>query len=303
MVEFNKTKKARIAGIELGGTKAIAILANGTDICEEFQIPTQDPTTTLGKLREKLESWWTDHPFDALGIASFGPVALERKARDYGHIRTTTKAGWSGADIVGTLGASFDCPIAIESDVNAAAMAEYQWGIGQGCSSLIYITIGTGVGGGVILDGSPLHGQLHPEIGHVSLQRSKDDKFKGACSFHGDCIEGLISGPALHARFNQDPANVPASDSRWHQVADDLASLCAMLIYAYAPKHILIGGGVGIGAPHLLEMVHKRLPIILKGYYAGFDEQAAQTMICHPKLHDKAGPMGAVAVGLNILYT
>ncbi len=211
----------RIAGVELGGTKVIALLWQDGAALDELRVPTRDPDSTFADLLPRLQRWWDDRPFDALGIASFGPVTLDQDAEDHGYIRTTPKPGWTRAAVLPRLRPHFACPIAIETDVNAAALAEYRWGRGQGADSLVYLTIGTGVGGGVLIGGQPVHGRLHPELGHLLLRRAPGDTFAGHCPFHRDCVEGLLSGPALHARFGVDAATVPASDARWDVVAHE----------------------------------------------------------------------------------
>ncbi len=157
-------------------------------------------------------------------------------------------------------------PIALDTDVNAAALAEARLGAGQGSDSLIYITIGTGIGGGVVVGGRPAHGLLHPELGHMMLRRVADDHFAGVCPFHGDCIEGLVSGPALHARFGQDAAAVDPQDPRWDAVSSDLAQLLANLMLALSPEKIVIGGGVGLGQQAMVRSAAAKVPQIIAGY-------------------------------------
>ena len=291
----------RIAGVELGGTKAVALLWEDGSVVDEVRVPTRDPETTFDGLRVELDGWWDTRPFDAIGIASFGPVTLDPLATDFGCIRTTPKPGWSGTPVVPYLARLFACPIGIDTDVNAAALAEYRWGCGQGADSLVYLTIGTGVGGGVLLEGRPLHGRLHPELGHLLIRRQPGDGFPGHCAFHGDCAEGLLSGPALQARFGIVPSKVPAEDSRWNPVIGDLAEFLAVVIHSLSPNRILIGGGVGLGAPWIVDRIPARLLPILGGYYPEVDERALPAMITPPGLGDAAGPLGAIAIGLAAL--
>jgi len=288
----------RIAGVELGGTKVVGLLWQDGAIVHEVRIPTRDPEATFGDLLPALEEWWEEAPFDALGVASFGPVTLDRRAWDYGCIRTTPKPGWSGARVLPRLAPRFACPMAIDTDVNAAALAEYRWGHGQRTDSLIYLTIGTGVGGGVLIGGQPVHGRLHPELGHLLLRRSPGDTFGGTCPFHRDCVEGLLSGPALQVRFGAPPSAVPSSDPRWDVVAQDLAQFLAVLIHSVAPNRILIGGGVGMGAPWLIERAPALVLNLLGGYYPEMDVASLEQMIRLPQLGDAAGPLGGIAVGL-----
>ncbi len=288
----------RIAGVELGGTKVIAVLWQDGAVVDELRVPTRDPDTTFADLLPDLRRWWHDAPFDALGIASFGPVTVDPSAEDYGCIRTTPKSGWNGVSVLPRLQTQFACPMAIDTDVNAAALAEYRWGHGQGADSLVYLTIGTGVGGGVLVGGQPVHGRLHPELGHLLLRRVPGDTFGGNCPFHRDCVEGLLAGPALHARFGVPASTVPASDPRWHVVARDLAQFLAVLIHSVAPNRILIGGGVGMGAPWLIERAPALVLELLGGYYPEIDLGTLAQMIRPPRLGDPVGPLGAVALGL-----
>lgn len=293
--------KGRIAGLELGGTKAIAVLWQDGTLLAQERVATATPDVCFGALLPIYRAWWDAAPFDAIGIASFGPVALDATALDYGHIRTTPKAGWAGAAVLPRFAAAFPCPSGIDTDVNAAALAEARWGAGRGTSSLVYLTIGTGVGGGVLINGQPVHGRLHPELGHVSLRRAGGDDFGGVCPFHGDCVEGLLSGPALAARFGMPAEQVPADHPDWRFVAHDLAQFLAVLIHSLAPQRILIGGGAGLGLPQVREAAMTLLPGLLGGYYPDLDEAALAAIIGPPALGELAGPLGAVAVGLRAI--
>lgn len=295
------SRDGRIAGLELGGTKAIAVLWVDGKIVDECRVPTADPATTFAGLLPAFDEWWEAGRFDAIGIASFGPVALDSAAPDYGHIRTTPKPGWTRAAVVSRFADRFPCPVAIDTDVNGAALAEARWGAGAGASSLVYLTIGTGVGGGVLIEGRPIHGRLHPELGHISLKRAAGDSFAGTCAFHGDCVEGVLSGPALAARFGQPAESVSADHPDWAFVAHDLAQFLATLIHSFAPQQILIGGGAGLGLRHVQDAAIAQLPALLGGYYPDLDSDALAAMIGPPALGDLAGPLGAVAVALGAL--
>lgn len=290
-----------IAGVEIGGTKVAAVLWKDGVILDQERVPTGDPGPTLDAVMAILAHWWEARPFAALGVASFGPVTLDPDAGDFGCIRTTPKPGWTGAAVVPRLARRFACPIGIETDVNAAALAEHTWGHGRGANSLVYLTIGTGVGGGVLHEGRPVHGRLHPELGHLLLRRQPGDPFAGSCAFHRDCVEGLLSGPALDARFGTDSIKVPADDPRWDVVIADLASFLVVLLHSFAPNRILIGGGVGMGAPWIVDRVPSAMLPQLGGYYPELDAAALAKMITRPGLGDAAGPLGAVAVGLAAL--
>lgn len=301
MTVVAQTDGGRIAGFELGGTKAIAVLWQDGTIIDEVRVPTRTPDEVMADIVPAMQRWWADEPFDAIGIGSFGPVTLDTAAPDYGCIRTTPKQGWGGAAILPPLRAQFACPIAIDTDVNAAAMAEYRWGAGQGASSLLYLTIGTGLGGGALINGVPVHGRLHPEIGHILLRRQPHDHFTGACPFHGDCAEGLLSGPALAARFDAPAETIFSDDPRWDAPVADLAQLLVTLIHGFAPNRILVGGGVGMGADGILDRARNAMPKLLGGYYPDLDQSVLDGMICQPALGDRAGPLGAIAVGISAI--
>lgn len=289
-----------VAGIELGGTKAIATLAHGTDIVDEFRVPTTMPDETLRALANRLDMWCAAYPVAAIGIASFGPVALDPKAPDYGSITSTPKPGWAGARVVGRLTAGRGLPVAFDTDVNGAALAEGRWGASMGCSTHIYLTIGTGIGGGVVINGRPVHGLVHPEIGHIRVRRRPGDGFAGVCPFHGDCLEGISSGPAIAARAGMPGAKVPPDHPLWADIADALAELMATLVLTVSPERILIGGGVGQGNPGLLPVIRARTIELLNTYVAGID---ADAIIRSPALGDRAGPLGSIALGLLALAT
>lgn len=291
----------RLAGVELGGTKAIAVLAEGATIIDRRVVSTTTPEETLGALIAQVARWDQDAPVAALGIASFGPIRLAASALDFGQILATTKPGWSGAPVVPPFAERFSFPIAIDTDVNAAALAEYRWGAGNGCASLVYVTIGTGIGGGVLVGGRSLTGRLHPELGHIAVRREPSDGFAGVCPFHGDCVEGLLSGPALAARFGEDPARVAADDVRWDAAAADLAQFIAVLLHSFAPDRLLVGGGVGLGAPHLLARALAQVPAILGGYYPDLDPAALAAIVTAPALGVDAGPLGSIALASDAL--
>ena len=286
----------RLAGIELGGTKCIAVLGEGQTIVDRVSFPTLAPEETLKPALDCIARWHVEAPVAAIGIASFGPVRVNREAADYGTILKTPKPGWSGARVLAMVEERFGCPIGLDTDVNAAALAEHAHGAGQGCSSLVYLTIGTGLGGGVLLDGRPVHGNLHPEIGHLRLRRAEGDDFAGVCPFHGDCIEGLIAGPALKARLPVAPADLDPSAEEWAPVGRDLAELLAQLMLTLSPERIIIGGGVANRQPHLLARARSHLPDLLAGYLDLPSEKGLEQLVCPPLLGDDAGPIGALVL-------
>ncbi|WP_184059695.1 ROK family protein [Sphingomonas aerophila] len=305
MIEAGKLRSAggatRVAGVELGGTKCVAVLSrDGTQIDEQVTVPTSDPVATLSALAGVLDGWWRSEQFQALGIASFGPIALDPNFPEYGRITTTSKPGWQGADVLGALAAPFPVPSAFDTDVNGAALAEGRWGDARGLDDYAYVTVGTGVGVGLIVAGRPTRGFGHCELGHVGVPRLPGADWPGNCPFHGSCVEGLASGSAIGARmarlgWDQSPA---PDHMFWDEPADALAQLCQMLVLSTAPRRILIGGGVTNGQPHLLDKVEARLRQILAGYV----DLPAPTgaYVTGPGLGDLAGPMGPIAMALTL---
>ncbi|HUD93033.1 ROK family protein [Sphingobium sp.] len=301
------TAEPLLAGVELGGTKMFVLRARGRQIFQRETVATTSPADTLGAAASILKDWWAEEPFAALGIASFGPIRLDRSALDFGQMLPTPKPGWSGADIFGTLTHDLPCPALIDTDVNGAALAELRWGAGAETSPssncLCYLTIGTGLGGGFALEGRPLHGAMHPEVGHIRIRRAPGDDFEGVCPFHGDCIEGLVSGPALARRFGVPGDRIAADDPRWDHVAHDIAQLVSTLLLMTAARQVLIGGGVGIGRAALLERVRSRVVEQLNGYLPFVTTDSIASIVRPPALGDQAGPLGAIALALDVLAT
>lgn len=293
------------AGVELGGTKIILLRARGRDIIERVSIPTTTPGETLAMAVHRLRAWQAEEAFAALGIASFGPLRLDRAARDFGHMLPTPKPGWTGADIYGALSGALPCPAAIDTDVNGAALAEARWGAGaEGetpSDALCYLTIGTGLGGGFALHGRALHGAMHPELGHIAIRRAPGDDFAGACPFHGDCIEGLVCGPALAQRFGVPSDQIQADDPRWDHVAHDIARLVGTILLTTAARQVLIGGGVGMGRAALLDTVRAKVVAQLGGYLPFVDADSIAAIVRPPALGDQAGPLGAIALAMDAL--
>ncbi len=291
-----------IAGVELGGTKGVALIARGQEIIARSRHPTEAPATTLTALADDIEGWTRDHgPIAALGIASFGPIGLDRARDDYGTITRTAKPGWSGARVLETFAGRFAAPIGWDTDVAGAALAECLWGAGQGQEVVVYLTIGTGIGGGLVVGGQPVHGRIHPEMGHLRVRRAPGDTFAGVCPFHGDCAEGLASGPAIAARAGAPAETLPADHPVWPLVAGELAELVHSLVLILSPQRILIGGGVPTGKPFLIPMVRAGVEARLAGYVAGLDAAALAGIVRPPALADRAGPLGAVALGLGAM--
>lgn len=296
------TSTPLVAGVELGGTKVVCTLASGLDdVRAEVRIPTTTPAETLGAVHDQLANWARNEDVAAIGYASFGPLELNTAAPAYGRIVNTTKPGWSGADVLAT-GRAFNLPLGFDTDVNGAALAEGRWGAAQGLNSFAYVTVGTGVGVGSIVNGRPVLGLGHSEAGHLRVPRLTGAAFAGVCPFHGDCVEGLVSGPAIHAAAGRAAEAIAADDPVWDEVVHVLAMLFHNLALTTVPERILIGGGVGMGQAHLLPRVREAVVASLNAY--GTMPTVARDIdqwLQHPALKERAGPMGAVALALGAL--
>lgn len=235
--------KPTYAAIEAGGTRFRAAVV-GTDlaILHQVWIPTTTPEETIGA----VEEFFAEHePTSALGIASFGPLMVDRSAATYGSVAATPKPHWSGAPLLQRLAKSLGVPADIQTDVEAAAVAEWKLGAGQGHRSVGYVTVGTGIGAALAIDGAPFRGRNHTELGHIPVKRIEGDTFAGHCSFHGDCLEGMASGPAIGARWDTDPATLDGRHDVWDLEAAYLAQLIRVYTLGFAPDIVLFGGGVG----------------------------------------------------------
>ncbi len=260
-------------------------------------MPTSSPEATLAAIEFVLAGWKEARGFDALGIASFGPVDLHPDSPTWGHILTTTKAGWSNTDIASRLTQKFSVPVRFETDVNGAALAELRWGAGRNMRDFAYITVGTGVGVGLVSNGLPTRGFLHGELGHVRVAQRAGEEWRGACPFHGACVEGLASGPAIKARIMPIAIEDLAKDDRvWDSVAWALAQLCHVIVCAAAPGAIAIGGGVIERQPHLLRRIEEMLVESL-GRYMRLPRD--EGYVCAPALGKDAGPLGAIALAMD----
>jgi fructokinase len=289
-----------VAGVELGGTKCIAVIGSANHIIARERVSTTDAASTLAALARHIGTWSSDHAVRAIGIAAFGPIHLDRDRPNYGRIGDTPKPGWKGADVIGPFSA-LGLPVALDTDVAGAAIAEGRWGAAKGCDDHIYLTIGTGIGGGVIVHGRPVHGLLHPEIGHIRVRRVPGDSFAGLCPYHGDCIEGLVAGPAIAARAGARAETLRPDHPVWGMVATELAELMATLLLAVSSARIVLGGGLGVGQPQLLPLIRTATLDRLGGYLASASLGDLGEIIVPAALGDDAGPLGAIALGLSAL--
>ena len=278
--------RPRFGCIEAGGTKFVLGIAETPNaVLTTTRIPTTSPEDTITAV---IDWFKANGPVDAIGIASFGPVDPDPASPHWGYITETTKPGWSGTDFAGHIGRVFDVPVGFDTDVNGAALAESRWGAAQGDDVAVYFTVGTGIGGGAIINGAPLHGAQHPEMGHILPRRHPDDlDFPGVCPFHGDCFEGLVSGPAIKARWGASLSELAADHPAHKIVAWYLGQLAMAVQAVLSPRRILFGGGV-MATPGLLEAMRGEAVRLAKDYVT--------IIIEPPALGDQAGLLGGLAL-------
>jgi fructokinase len=278
-------------GIEAGGTHwNCAIGDGGAAPARVATFPTTTPAETITRA---VEFFAAEPELEALGVGLFGPVEVRRDSPRWGTILTTPKPGWEGTDVAGALAAGLGVPIALDTDVNVAALGEWRHGAAQGLETFVYITVGTGIGGGVFANGHPVHGLLHPEVGHMMVPHDRSrDPFAGSCPFHGDCLEGLASGTALRARWGR-PGEELTDPEAWELEAEYLALGLANVVLVLAAERIVLGGGVG-RSPGLIERVRARLPEILAGYVDADPLRDMVTYLAPPALGPRSGVIGAI---------
>ncbi|NJC94985.1 MAG: fructokinase [Anaerolineales bacterium] len=286
-------------GIEGGGTKFIcAVGTSPEDIRRQTRISTTTPEETLGAAIAFFQDAERDlGRLSALGVACFGPLDPNPASPTFGFILPTTKPGWSNVDVVGILRSAYDLPIGFDTDVNGAALGELTWGAAQGLDTFIYLTIGTGIGGGLMANGKLVHGLLHPEMGHIRIPHDKErDPYEGWCPFHKDCFEGLASGPALEARWGQKAETLPPNHPAWELEAHYIALALANYMVTLSPQRIILGGGVG-GRADLLPRVRRNVQELLNGYVQSpaITEKIEEYLV-PPGLGNRAGTLGAIAL-------
>ncbi|HEY5435496.1 MAG TPA: ROK family protein [Candidatus Limnocylindrales bacterium] len=292
------TVAAMLGGVEGGGTKFVCVIGTGPDaILRTTRIEVTDPATTLAAaVRFFRDAVAGGISLAAIGVASFGPVELRRGHPRYGFITNTPKPGWSRTDMIGPFTAAFGVPVGFDMDVNAAALAEGRWGAARGLGSFVYLTVGTGIGGGAVIDGRLLPGLGHPEMGHVMVPRRPGDAFAGVCPFHGDCLEGMASGPAVATRFGRRAEELDGTEreAAVALVAWYLAAGVSSIVYALAPERIVVGGGLG-SMPGLVPATRAALADRLGGY-PGLPEHADHHFVVPAGLGGMAGPLGSLVI-------
>jgi fructokinase len=284
-------------GLEAGGTKFVCAVGTGPDdIIAQERFPTTKPEETIGQAIAFFEQYKVD--LTAVGIGSFGPVDLNKGSERYGYITSTPKPHWGDVDLVGPVRRALNVPVGFDTDVNAAALGEQKWGAAQGLDNFIYLTIGTGIGGGGMVEGRLLHGLVHPEMGHISLPHDyEQDPFIGRCPYHKDCLEGMASGPAIEARWGKPGHQLPEAHPAWDLEAHYLAHALKTFITVLSPQRIILGGGV-MGQKQLLPMIRQKVLDFLNGYVQSpVITEAIDSYIVAPGLDGRAGVLGSMVLG------
>ena len=298
---------ALIAGIEAGGTKCICAIADRPDhILMEKRLPTRSPKETLNKalrfFEKAIKKYRDEHgPLMAMGIGSFGPVDLHPESKTYGYITSTPKLGWQNVDLCGPFTRSLGVSVGFDTDVNAAALGEAYAGAAQGLSTFMYITVGTGIGGGIIIDGKPVHGLLHPEAGHILLLDREGDDFPGICPYHGRCLEGLCSGEAMEKRWGVRAEKLELDHEAWDIEAYYLAQAIMTYVLTISPERVILGGGV-MHQRQLFPKIRAYLKDFLNGYVSNpAILEESDSYIVPPGLEDRAGITGALVMANTLL--
>jgi fructokinase len=287
------------AAIEAGGTKFVCAIGSGPgDLAAETRIPTTTPAATLAAAIEFFQTQQARlGPLAAVGIGAFGPLDLRRDSPTYGYITSTPKPGWANVDLVGRLKQALQVPVGFDTDVNAAALGEWRWGAGQSLDNLIYLTVGTGIGGGGLVGGQLIHGLIHPEMGHVAVAHDRlADPFPGICLYHGYCLEGLASGPAIERRWGKPAEQLPDDHPAWPLEAHYLAHGLATFIYVLSPQRIVLGGGV-MAQSQLFRLIRAEVLRLLNAYMRSpWLGDRIDDYIVPPALGGRAGVLGALAL-------
>jgi fructokinase len=289
-------------GVEAGGTKFVCIVAAGPqNILAETRFPTTDPEETLRRTVDFFKREAGGQPLKAIGIGSFGPLDLNPKSPTFGYITSTPKPGWQQVDITGRLSAALQLPAAVDTDVNAAALGEYIWGNPDQADPLVYYTIGTGIGAGLIVNGQAIHGLVHPEAGHVRIPHDREaDPFEGVCPYHGDCFEGLCTGVALSRRWGQIANDLPDDHPAWELEAHYIALALVNQICMLSPQKIVLGGGV-MQRSQLFPIIRQEVVQLLNDYVQSDTIlKNIDHYIVPPALGTRSGVLGAIALAQQI---
>ena len=297
MVKRSGGGRGLLGGIEAGGTKFVCATGTGPDeLRAEARFPTTTPDETIGRAIEFFRREASAEPLAAVGIASFGPIDLDLGSSTWGHITSTPKPGWARTDLAGPVARALAVPVGFDTDVNGAALGEHRWGAARGLDSFVYLTVGTGIGGGAMIRGRLLHGLVHPEMGHLLIARRADDDYPGRCPFHGSCLEGLACGPAIEERWGAGAEELEPDHPAWELEAHYLALGLANLVGALSPRRFVLGGGV-MEQRQLFPLVRRKLAELLNGYVRAaeiMDEN--EEFIQAPGLGRRSGVLGAIAL-------
>lgn len=283
-------------GIEAGGTKFVCAVGTGPDdLRAETQFPTTTPAETIGRAIAFFQE--QPEPVAAIGIGSFGPVDPNLASPTFGYIINTPKVDWANLDFAGMIRRALGIPVSFDTDVNVAALGEHRWGAARGLDSFIYLTVGTGIGGGGMINGELMHGLIHPEMGHIRIPHDwKADPYPGCCPYHGDCLEGLAAAPAVELRWGQSPETLPADHPAWTLEAHYLAMGLNNFICTLSPQRIIIGGGL-MEQSHLLPLVRVKVQELLNGYVQALQIlEEIDNYIVLPGLGKRSGVLGAIAL-------
>ncbi len=285
--------------LEAGGTKMVLSVGNErNELLEQCSIPTEAPEKTI----PAMIGWFRDKGIASLGIGSFGPVDLNPDSPTYGWIMKTPKPGWNNRPLMPPMQDALGIPAMIDTDVNAAALAEWQLGAARGLNSCVYVTVGTGIGAGLVIGGQLVHGLTHPEMGHMLLRQEDEDRAPdGFCPYHRGCLEGLASGPAIEKRWGTKAQNLPAGHEAWKLEAAYLAQMCMNAVCALSPEKIILGGGV-MQQKHLFPLIRKRTRELLNGYIQHQDIlENIDSYIVEPGLGTKSGAAGGLLLARRAL--
>lgn len=284
---------AILGAIEAGGTKFVCGIGNEQgEMMDRVSFPTETPEVTM----DRVIAYFAGKNVEAIGVGSFGPIDPIVGSSTYGYITTTPKPYWSNYDLIGKLKNHFAVPMGFDTDVNGAALGEYTWGAAKGLDSCLYITVGTGIGAGAVVGGQLIHGLSHPEMGHIIVRRHPEDTFAGACPYHGDCLEGLAAGPAIHQRWGTMGAELPADHPAWEMEAYYVAQALMNYVLILSPQKIIMGGGV-MKQEQLFPLIRRKLQQLLKGYIQHVSlMEDTDSYIVAPGLGDNAGLSGALAL-------
>ncbi len=287
--------------VEAGGTKFASAVGNDAgELRSRVEFPTTSPGETIARVVEFLATQAKVEPLAAVGIGSFGPVDLSPDSPQFGFITSTPKGGWQNSDMAGPIRRALGVPVAFDTDVNAAALGEHKWGAAQGLDTFVYVTVGTGIGGGGMTEGKLMHGLMHPEMGHMRIPHDRQaDSFTGVCPFHGDCWEGLATGPAIEARWRTKGQDLPPDHEAWQLEAEYLALGVTNLICTFSPQKVILGGGV-MRQASLFPLIRHRTTELMNGYIRKEEIlERIDQFIVPPQLGDSAGILGAVALAVE----